>query len=90
MSVIGSTGSSGAFDDSASGGTEGLVSGAAVAVHYSVGIAFGGYYPNLLLYSCKWGNVVPIHIALLLMVLLYWGLVIPRPGPLSLWMVLKY
>ena len=55
MSVIGSAGTSAAFDNSGSGGTEGLVSGAAVAVDYSVGIAFGGHHPNSLLYFCKWG-----------------------------------
>ena len=88
MSVIRGTGRSGAFDNSGSGGTEGLVSGAAVAVDYSIGIAFGGHHPNLL-YFCKWGNLVPIHIALLLVVLLYWGLVVPGPGALFLWVVLK-
>ena len=88
MSVIGSAGSSGAFDKSGSQGPEGLVSGAAVTVDYSVGIAFGGHHPNLL-YFCKWGNSVPIHIALLLVVLLYWGLVDPGPGPLFWWVVLK-
>ena len=60
MSVIRSTGSSGAFDNSGSGDTESLVSGAAVAVVYSVGIAFGGHHPNLLLYFCKWSNSVSI------------------------------
>ena len=53
MPVVGSAGSSGAFDNSGSGGTEGLVSGAAVAVDYSVGIAFDGHHPSLLLYLCK-------------------------------------
>ena len=41
------------------GGTEGLVSGAAVAVHYSVGIAFGGHHPNLLLYFLQMGQFSP-------------------------------
>ena len=75
MSVIGSTGSAGAFDNSGSGITEGLVSGAAVAMDYSVEVASDGHCPNLLLYFCKWGSLVPICIALLLAVLLYWGLV---------------
>ena len=82
MSVIGSAGSSRAFDNSGSGSTDGLASGAAVAVDYPVGIAFGGHHPNLLLYFCKWGNLVPICITLLLVVLLYWGLVVSGPGAL--------
>ena len=73
MSVIRSAGSSGTVHNSGSGGAEDLVSGAAVAVDYSVQIAFGGYHPNLLLYYCKWGNSVPIHIVLLFVVLLHWG-----------------
>ena len=62
MSVIGSAGSSGAVYNSGCGGTEDLLSGATVAVDYSVGIAFGCYHPNLLLYFCKRGNLIPIHI----------------------------
>ena len=88
MSLIRSTGGLGAFDNSGPGGTEGLESEAAVAVGYSVGIAFGGHHPNLL-YFCKWGNLVPICIALLLVVLLYWGLVVPGPGALFLRVVLR-
>ena len=89
MSVFGSTGSSRAVYSSGFGGTEDLVSGAAVAVEYSVGIAFGGYHPNLLLYVCKLGNSVPIHIILLFVVLLHWGQVVLGPGALSLWGGLK-
>ena len=73
MPVIRSAGSSGAIYSSGFGGTEDLVSGAAVAVDYSVGIAFGGCHPNPLLYFCKWGNLVPIHIVLLFVELLHWG-----------------
>ena len=66
MSVNGSAGSSGAVYNSGSWGTEDLVSGAAVAVDYSVGIAFGDYSPNFLPYVCKWGSLVPINIIPLL------------------------
>ena len=84
MSVFGSTGSSGAVYNSGFGGTEDLVSGDTVAVDCSVGIAFGGYHPNLLLYFCKWGNSVPINIIPCFVVLLHWGSVVPGPGTLSL------
>ena len=59
MPVIGSSGSSEAVYSSGFGGAEDLVSGAAVAVDYSVGIAFGGYCPNLLLCFLQMGQFCP-------------------------------
>ena len=71
MSVTGSTGSFGVFDNSGSGGTEGLASRFVVAVYleYSAEIAFGGHHPSLLPHFYKWGNSVPIHTSLLLVLL---------------------
>ena len=89
MSAIGSAVSSEAIYNSGSWGAEDLVSGAAVAVDYSVGIAFGGYHPNLLLYFCKWGNSAHIYIVPLFVVLLHWRQVVPVLGALSLWGALE-
>ena len=48
---------------------------------WSVGIAFDAHHSSLLLHSCKWDNLVPICITLVL-VLLYWGLADLDPGGL--------
>ena len=63
MSVTGSARSFGAFDNSGSGGIEGLASGVVVTVYleHSVEIAFGGPCPSLLPCFYRWGNLVPIH-----------------------------
>ena len=52
-----------------------------------VGFVFGVNHPNLPLYFCKRGNLVSIHIILLLVVLLHWGLVVLVLGAQSLWVV---
>ena len=50
---------------------------------WSVRITFDAHHPSLLLHSCKWDILVPIHIALVL-VLLYWGLADVVPWAQSL------
>ena len=52
-----------------------------------VGFVFGVHHPNLLLYFCKWDSLVPIHIILLFVVLLHWGLVVLVLGAQSLWVI---
>ena len=52
-----------------------------------VGFVFSVHHPNLPLCSCKWGSLVPIHIILLLVVLLHWGLVVLVLGAQCLWVV---
>ena len=55
MSVTGSAGSFGAFDNTGSGVIEGLASGVAVAVYleHLAEIAFCGHHPSLPLYFYK-------------------------------------
>ena len=64
------------------------------AVHFGfecfwcfAGFVFGIHHPNLLLCFCKWDNLVPIHIILLLVVVLHWGLDVLVLGAQSLWVV---
>ena len=78
MSVTGSAGSFGASDNSGSGGIEDFVSGVAVAVclEHSVEVAFGVHHPSLLPSFYRWGNLVPIHTSLPLVLLLHWGLLV--------------
>ena len=52
-----------------------------------VGVVFGAHHPNLPPYFCKWDNSVPIHIILLLVVVLNWGLVVLVFGAQSVWVV---
>ena len=84
MSVTGITGSFGAFDNSGSGGVEGLASGVVVAVYleHSAEIAFGGHHPSLLPHFYRWGSSVPIHTSLLLVLLLHWGVLVPGSAAL--------
>ena len=78
MSVTWVSGNSGASGNFGSGGT---ASGAVVAAES----ASGGHCPNLPLSFCRWGNLVPIHTFLPLVLPLNWWLVVPGPGALSLW-----
>ena len=78
MSVTWVSGNSGTSGNFASGGT---ASGTVAAV----GSASGGHHPNLPQSLCRWGNSVPIHIFLPLVLPLNWWLVVPGPGALSLW-----
>ena len=50
---------------------------------WSAGITFDVCHPSLLLHFCKWDSLVPIHIALVL-VLLYWRFAGLVPGVQSL------
>ena len=88
MFVTGSVGSFVAFDNCGSGGLEGLAS--EVAVHFvavclehSAEIVFDGHHPSLPLHFCKWGNSVPIHISLSLVLQQHWGLLTLGPVVLS-------
>ena len=87
MSVTGSTDSFGASDNSGSGGVEGLASGVVVAVclEHSAEVAFGVHHPSLLPCFYRWGNLVPIHTSLLLVLLLHWGLLVLGSAVLFLW-----
>ena len=78
MFVTGSTGILVVFDSSEPGSTGNLAS--EVAVHLVPGclgylseIVFDGHHPNPPLYFYKWGNLVPIHIFLPLVLWWYWG-----------------
>ena len=73
MFVSGSTGSFGASDNSGSGGIKGLASGVAVAVclEGSAEIAFSVHCPSFLPCFYRWGNSVPIHTSLPLVLLLH-------------------
>ena len=86
MSVTGSAGNFGASDNSGSGGVEGLASGVVVTVYFehSAEIAFGSHCPSLLPHFYRWDNSVPIHISLLLVLLLHWGLLVPGSAALFL------
>ena len=81
----------GAVDNSGSGGTEDLASGAAVVVYleHSAKFDFGGHHPSPPLHSYKWDNSVPIHISLLVVLLWHWGLLGLGFVALFLWGVSK-
>ena len=75
MFVTRSAGSFGVFDNSGSGGAEDLASRVAVVVYleHCAEFIFGGHHTSPPLYSYKWGNLVPINIPLLLVLLWHWG-----------------
>ena len=63
-----------------------------VAVHlvpeclgYFVEFVFDDYHPSLPLYFYKWGNLVPIHISLPLVLQWHWGFPVLGAVALSLW-----
>ena len=56
-----------------------------VCFSYFPGAVFDAHHPNLLLYSCKWDSLVPIHIVLLLGMLSHWELAVL--GAPSSWVV---
>ena len=87
MFGTGNTGRFRAFDNSGSEGAKDLASGVAVAVYleHFAEIVFGGHSPSPPLYFFKWGNLVPIHISLLLELLWHGGLLALGSMALFLW-----